>query len=164
LKNLILVRHAKSSWDNPNLRDFERPLNREGLAVAPAMAGYFSRLPLHPDALISSPANRALTTAGYFATALGRDKSEIIVRESMYDALFSDLLKLVSGLPDQYSTVMLFGHNPSFTNLANYFSGEFIPNVPTCGIVHIQGNGRSWSGFNDKTATVVAKYFPKHVL
>ncbi len=164
MKTVYFVRHAKSSWDSPNLRDIDRQLNESGLKTAEKMASFISDLDIRPDVIISSPAKRAYSTAVFFAKSFGIETADIRIAEEIYEALMSDILQLINGLPQEIDTVMLFGHNPTFTNLANYFSPDFIPNVPTCGILKVEANTNNWTQFNNQTAGLVKTYFPKEVL
>lgn len=164
MKTVYFVRHAKSSWDSPNLRDIDRQLNESGLKTAEKMASFISDLDIRPDVIISSPAKRAYSTAVFFAKSFGIETADIKIAEEIYEALMSDILQLINGLPQEIDTVMLFGHNPTFTNLANYFSPDFIPNVPTCGILKVEANTNNWTQFNNQTAGLVKTYFPKEVL
>lgn len=161
MKTIYLVRHAKSSWDNPSLRDIERPLNKRGLRDAPFMAKLLSAKGIKIDQLISSPANRAYTTATYFAKALGKDQAEIQQMDEIYEAYSRDILNIVNSLPATLDTVMLFGHNPTFTSFANFFSRDYIANMPTCSIVQIDADVSSWEKFNERTGRVVAFHYPK---
>ena len=164
MKTVYFVRHAKSSWDSPNLRDIDRQLNESGLKTAEKMASFISDLDIRPDVIISSPAKRAYSTAVFFAKSFGIETADIRIAEEIYEALMSDILQLINGLPQEIDTVMLFGHNPTFTNLANYFSPDFIPNVPTCGILKVEANTNNWTQFNNQTAGLFKSYFPKEVL
>jgi phosphohistidine phosphatase len=164
MKTVYFVRHAKSSWDSPNLRDIDRQLNDSGLKTAEKMALFMSDLDVRPDVIISSPAKRAYSTAVFFAKSFGIETADIRIAEEIYEALMSDILQLINGLPQEIDTVMLFGHNPTLTNLANYFSPDFIPNVPTCGILKVEANTNNWTQFNNQTAGLVKTYFPKEVL
>lgn len=159
-----MVRHAKSNWDYPHLRDIERPLNDKGLKDAPGMAKFFANLGNHPDVLISSPAVRALTTALFFKIEMELEGEEIWVRDEIYEGAANTMMRLVRMLPENIKTPMLFGHNPGFTMFANHFPGGDFMNVPTCGIVHIQAELNHWGEFSPQTARVVAHYFPKKVL
>jgi phosphohistidine phosphatase len=163
MRNLFLVRHAKSSWDKPGLRDFERPLNKRGLRDAPKMAEMLQKLGIKPDLMVSSPANRALTTARFFAEGLGYDADAIVQKKDIYEAYPSMILRIISALPDTAKTVFLFGHNPTFTDVANNFSTVFIDNVPTCGVIHIESTAATWAELDDANAKVKAYYFPKEV-
>lgn len=164
MRTLFLIRHAKSSWDHSGLRDFDRPLNERGLHEAPLMAQVLVQAGIQPDLLVSSPAKRAWTTALFFATAFDI-REEAVQRESnIYEADPPDILRLIGQLPDQANTVFLFGHNPTFTEVANRFAKKHIENVPTCGIVHIESEADSWAVFEESNATVRQQYFPKETL
>ena len=161
MKKVFLVRHAKSSWDNPSLRDIERPLNERGLADAPFMAKLAKDKGFTPDAIFTSPAVRALTTANYFKLELGLDGEDFFIRDEIYEAIPQRIINLINTLPEKYSTVMLFGHNPTFTSVANMFSTDYIANLPTCGIVGIQSSASHWPEFSEKNAYLDAYFFPK---
>ncbi|MCB0577434.1 MAG: histidine phosphatase family protein [Saprospiraceae bacterium] len=164
MRTLFLIRHAKSSWDNPGLRDINRPLNDRGMHDAPRMAQLLAGIGPPPDLIVSSPAKRAFTTAMFFARAFGIDEDGIEQKQEIYEAAPRDILRLVSALPDNAHTVCLFGHNPTFTEVANRFSENYIDNVPTCGIVHVKSEADTWAGFDESNAVVKACYFPKLVL
>ena len=164
MKTLFLVRHAKSSWDQPGLRDFDRPLNERGQNDAPRMAQMLVKQGIKPDLLVSSPAKRALTTAIFFAEAFSL-KAEAVLREpSIYEAFPQEILRVISGMPDTAQTVLLFGHNPTFTEVANLFTEDFIDNLPTCGVVKIVSSAETWKAFYEGNSKVIACYFPKEVL
>ncbi len=164
MKTLFLVRHAKSSWDQPGLRDFDRSLNERGQNDAPRMAQMLVKQGVKPDLLVSSPAKRALTTAIFFAEAFGF-KAEAVLREpSIYEAFPQEILRVISGMPDTAQTVLLFGHNPTFTEVANLFTEDFIDNLPTCGVVKIVSSAETWKAFYEGNSKVIACYFPKEVL
>ncbi len=164
MRTLFLIRHAKSSWDNPGLRDFNRPLNERGLHDAPKMAQALAKKGLRPDLLVSSPAKRALSTALFFAKALGVEEESVVQEQDIYEAAPAEILRIISRLPDDARTVMLFGHNPTLTDVANRFSNDFIDNIPTCGIVQIESNADSWKAFYEGNTFVKACFFPKDVL
>lgn len=164
MRTLFLIRHAKSSWDTPGLRDFNRPLNDRGLHDAPKMAKILVKQGVKPDLLVSSPAKRALTTALFFAEAFGIADADVVQEKNIYEAAPADILQVVSRLPDSAQTVLLFGHNPTLTEVANRFSDGFIDNIPTCGIVQIESQADSWKAFAEGNAAVKKRYFPKEVL
>jgi len=164
MRTLYLIRHAKSSWDNPGLRDFNRPLNDRGQRDAPLMATLIAKMDIKPDLLVSSPARRAITTAQFFADALGIADDEVVRNQDIYEAYPQEILRLISELPELAETVFLFGHNPTFTEVANRFTDDFIENIPTCGVVRIESPAESWRSFYEGNARVTAKYFPKEVL
>lgn len=161
MKTVFLIRHAKSSWKDPSLDDVDRPLNKRGLRDAPFMAKLLKGRGVQPDRLLSSPAKRAHTTATYFAEALGIPPSQIEIRREIYEAFPEDILDLIQELPGALSTVLIFGHNPTFTSFVNKFTEEYIANVPTCGIVHLEAAVDSWGRFDEDNGTVRAFYYPK---
>jgi phosphohistidine phosphatase len=163
MRTLYLIRHAKSSWDSPGLRDIDRPLNERGLRDAPFMANLLSKQGIRPDLIVTSPAKRANTTACLFAQSLGYAESDIVRNGDIYEATPLTLLKIIGALPNEAQTVLLFGHNPTFTEIANYFSDNFIDNVPTCGIVMITSDADSWEEMTDYNSRVNNRYFPKEL-
>jgi phosphohistidine phosphatase len=164
MKTLFLIRHAKSSWDNPGLRDFSRPLNDRGLRDAPAMAALLRAQGVKPDLIVSSPAKRALGTALFFADAFGIADEAVRREPSIYEAAPTEILRIVAKLPDSAATVLLFGHNPTFTEVANRFTENFIDNVPTCGIVQIESAADAWAEMYEGNSTVKRCFFPKEIL
>lgn len=164
MRTLFLIRHAKSSWDNPGLRDFDRPLNERGLRDAPLMAALLAARGAKPDLIMSSPAKRALTTARYFADAFGMPDEQIVRNPDIYEATPQQILRIISRLPDESKTVCLFGHNPTFTDVANRYTDDYIDNLPTCGVVQIVSNADSWASMYEGNADVTNCFFPKLVL
>lgn len=138
MKRLFLIRHAKSSWTDPSLDDFDRPLNKRGRADAPEMAGRLGRLPVKPDLIVASPARRARKTAIQMAKGTGYDKQEIRFYEELYLGSLSYHLQLLETLFQNVETLFLVGHNYTITELAVYLTGVGIDNVPTCGVVAIE--------------------------
>lgn len=163
MRTLYIIRHAKSSWDNPGLRDFNRPLNDRGLREAPMMAQLLADQGVRPDLLVSSPAKRALTTALFFAEQFGIPEDQVLREQDIYEADPIDILRIISQLPDHAATVCLFGHNPTFTEVANRFSEVFIDNIPTCGIVQIVSDADTWSAVYEENSRATARFFPKEL-
>lgn len=165
MRTLYLVRHAKSSWGNPGLRDHDRPLNERGLHDAPKMARLLVEQGVQPDLLVSSPAKRALSTALFFAEAFKIEAEEVRREPNIYEAFPQEILRIVSQLPESANTVLLFGHNPTFTEVANRFAeDDFLDNVPTCGIVKITSSAATWKEFYEGNSKLAACFFPKEVL
>jgi len=161
LKLLILARHAKSSWEYPELEDIERPLNTRGRRDAPEMAKRLSGLSIKPDLLWSSPAIRAAMTARIYAAVLGFSLEEIRFSEAMYSGSYMDLFKTIKSFSEKFKQVMLVGHNPVLTDLANYLIGEKIDNIPTAGVVGISISQKSWSLLNKHSGKMAFFEFPK---
>lgn len=164
MKTLFLIRHAKSSWDHPALRDFQRPLNERGLADAPRMARLLAEEGGAPQAIVSSPARRALTTAQFFAAQFGIGDQDIIQDDRIYQATPLELVRVIGEIPDKFDSVCIFGHNPTFTDVANLFADDYIDNVPTCGIVRIESSAASWRELYVENSKITACFFPKEVL
>ena len=144
MKNLILIRHAKSSWDDASLTDRERTLNKRGKRDVPIMGRLLKEKGLCPDRILSSPAKRALKTAKLIAEEVGYPKKKIDIQEEIYEQGLDSLVELVAGLDDDWDRVFLTGHNPELTELANRLAGAGIENVPTCGVVSIEFSGQRW--------------------
>lgn len=162
MKRLLLVRHAKSDWDNINLADFDRPLNKRGKKNAPEMAERLINQKLIPQHLVSSPALRALSTAIVFAEAFGIEKSKIQQEEHIYEAVPDTLLKVINHLDDAYNFAAMFGHNPGITSFAVGLTGSHISSIPTCGMILIEFPFDQWSMISYGTGDKKLYDFPKN--
>jgi phosphohistidine phosphatase len=161
MKQLYLIRHAKSSWKDPDLTDMERPLNKRGKHDAPFMGERLSRYNVQPDLIISSPANRALSTAKLIAKEIGYPNKRIAANESAYLAGVQALLTIIRGIDASYSRVMLFGHNPGLTELAVYLSKHQVENIPTCGVFCIDFHVDSWRDVSEGNGIFAFFDYPK---
>ena len=144
MKRLYLIRHAKSSWKHPELADFDRPLNKRGKRDAPRMGKRLRKHHAKPDLIISSPAKRALKTAKIIAKEIGFPVKAIATNEAIYTADTSLLLNVIQRIEDSFDCVMLFGHNPALTMLANYLTSYRVENMPTCSIFCVDFEINSW--------------------
>ena len=144
MKTLILVRHAKSSWDNPTLSDHDRPLLEIGKKRTRLVISRLQDLKVQPDIIISSSAVRALETAKYIAKGLNYPVESIKTSDAYYMASKQELLNEFFDMPDRFNTVMLAGHNPTLTNLANKFLSQPLDNLPTSGVVKIVFDTDKW--------------------
>lgn len=149
MKSLILVRHAKSSWGDFSLPDFERPLNERGKHDAPMMAGRLMDKKIKPDLLVSSPAKRAKKTAQAFAQVLGIEKDSILYREELYMAGIEQFYNVISHLDDAFNKIALFSHNPGITQFANEMDVAHLDEMPTCSIFAITAKADSWANFRN---------------
>jgi phosphohistidine phosphatase len=145
MKILTLIRHAKSSWKDPTLPDWDRPLNKRGRRDAPMMGERLAGREAYADLLITSSAVRAVATAEAIATAIEYPADEILVDERLYGADEFEILEVIQNLDDAWERVMLIGHNPGLTDLVNALSPTGIDNVPTCGIVELAYDAESWA-------------------
>jgi len=162
VKEIILVRHAKSSWRDPSLDDHSRPLNKRGKRDAPEMGDRLAQRGYQPDLLVSSSADRALETARTMAGELGYPLEHIRVEERLYHASFDELLGVIRGVDESVGTLMLFGHNPGFTDLANLLGPRDIFNMPTCAVLHLRFDTASWNAIGQAAGREVLYDFPKH--
>lgn len=165
MKTLYIVRHAKSSWMDPSLSDFDRPLNQRGLRDAGLMPGYLVKKgqPM-PKLLVSSSAKRAFMTAKYFMESYELSKDQLILEDKLYHPTEESIYEVIFGLPDEHEVIMIFGHNPGFTDFVNLFSDRYIDNVPTCGIVKLIGNIDHWNQLGPGNTGVDKFYFPKQFI
>lgn len=164
MKELFLIRHAKSSWSEPTLSDHDRPLNDRGKRDAPMMADILKRSGLTVDGLVSSTAKRAFVTAKTFAKVYGVAKGDIVKNRRLYHADPREIITVIQQLPDEWDRVLVFGHNPGFTEMANLFPGEYIDNVPTCGIVGTRAKVEKWSDWTPEAANRFRYFYPKKFL
>ncbi|MEI7748646.1 MAG: histidine phosphatase family protein [Chlorobiaceae bacterium] len=159
MKTIYLVRHAKAG--SAHSGDFDRTLNDVGLKAAHFMAELLEEKSVVPDLVIASPAIRALTTAEIFCDILGYPKEQIEKRIEIYEGGAGRLLKIVQQIPDNCTTAMLFGHNPTMTAFSNLLSGGGIDSLATCGIARIDLDIKSWSDADADTGKLVWYDFPK---
>ncbi|MBX2967599.1 MAG: histidine phosphatase family protein [Cyclobacteriaceae bacterium] len=161
MKTLILIRHAKSSWANLDLSDFDRPLNERGLGDAPRMGKRFKEKSITPDCLITSPANRAYTTCKLFAEAINFLQQRIKTEKGLYHADEEAILEIVKNLKEPDNVIILFGHNPGFTDFANRLMNIRIDNVPTCGVVACKLPVKEWKAVTWGLGQFMFFDFPK---
>jgi phosphohistidine phosphatase len=147
MKQLLIIRHAKSSWDFSVLNDFDRPLNERGHNDAPLMVKRLLQKKISIDAFVSSTANRAFTTAAYFAKAYDVKEKNIIKVPELYHAAPKIFYTVITSLNDSLQTVALFSHNPGITEFVNDLTNTRIDNMPTCGIYAIKTDADSWKEF-----------------
>jgi phosphohistidine phosphatase len=144
MRTLYLTRHAKSEKGFTGVDDFDRPLNERGIHNASAMAALMKGRNFIPVGLLTSPAVRAMSTACIFARVMEIPWDRIHISEAIYEADEQTLLSVFQGIPDRCSSVMAFGHNPGFTEIANLLTGEKIENIPTSAVVCIDFEVDSW--------------------
>ena len=161
-KELLLVRHAKSSWDDPHLDDHDRPLNDRGLRNAPEMVKRLQGWGIRPGAWISSTARRAITTAEIMAEQIGFPQDQIQRTKDLYHASATDLQEFIAGLDDENGSAILFGHNPGMTSLVANLYGLPIDNLPTCAVVHLQLREANWKVASSATPARAYFDFPKN--
>lgn len=162
MKELYLLRHAKSSWDSPANTDHERPLNRRGLNDAPEMAARLATRGDLPNKIICSSAVRAQTTAALIAEGIGYKLADLKIEANAYSFSADDVIEQIKSLDSQYESVMLVGHNPAYTIVANLFSPEPISNVSTCGLVKLVSESSQWQQLEPANTRLVYFDYPKN--
>lgn len=161
MKRLYLIRHAKSSWKNSSLADVDRPLNKRGEKDAPFMGNRLRKVKANPDGIFTSPAKRARKTTKMLAKAMDYPKEKIETVTELYGATQASLFDFIRQLDDALTNVMLIGHNPELTDLANYLTTERVENIPTCGIFCIDFPVDSWKEISENLGTVAFFDYPK---
>ena len=149
MKTLLILRHAKSSWDNPNLSDHDRPLNKRGRQDAPRMGRVLRDQSMMPDLIITSTAKRALATAEAVALA-GDYEGEIKMTRRFYHADPETYLEVLSAVPDAYERVMIVGHNPGMEELFEQITGR-AERFTTATVARIQLPINTWKELSDET-------------
>lgn len=163
MKKLMLVRHAKSDWGNEALKDIDRPLASRGYEDAYFMSKWFKETYPIPDQLISSAASRALNTALIFAREFNIRESSVKIEEKIYETNVDVWLKIISQFDNRFNSIMLFGHNPVMTNLANELNTELLfDNAPTCSVISLGLDIKEWKEILSKKEGKLLNYkFPK---
>lgn len=144
MKQILIIRHAKSSWAEIGQRDFDRPLNQRGLHDVPDMAKRLLKRNIMVDMFISSAANRALTTARLMMEEMKMSDKKLIVTPELYHAPPSVILSTIQQCDDGLNTIALVCHNPGITLFANMIQGLSIDNVPTCGVLALNTEIKEW--------------------
>lgn len=162
MKTLYIVRHGKSSWEDEGLRDFDRPLNERGCSNAQEMAKRMESKKLFPEIIYTSTANRALSTARIFSEILSIEDHKIYLTEELYLASSDQIMDVIYSFDDSFNSVMIFGHNPGFTDLANKLSGLSISNLPTSGVLMIKFEVDKWTEISRQKLIDQFFDFPKN--
>ena len=158
MKTIILVRHAKSSWEY-SVSDRDRPLMERGIGDVHKVADEFRKKPIKIDAAYSSPANRALHTAIIFLRVIDYPLSKFELSDSLYDFSGDRVRSFIGSLDNDKETVIIFGHNEAFTHLVNSLGNRYIDNVPTSGLVELKFDVGDWRSV--EKGTTGRTLFPK---
>jgi phosphohistidine phosphatase len=162
MKRLILLRHAKSAWNHPELSDFDRPLNKRGEQNAPTMGERLRKRGVQPQCIISSPAKRARETTRLLAGQLANPETTVIFADDIYAADPPALLATIRNFPRELECVMLVGHNPGLTDLANLLGPARFENLPTCAAVGLELRIDRWAKIAPATGTLWFYDYPKN--
>ena len=162
MKTLLLIRHAKSSWDNITLSDFDRPLNDRGKKEAPQMAERIKDKKMKIDLFVSSPAKRAKKTAKIFMKIYDESKKNLLLIPALYEASLLNFYDTLEIIDDKYDSIALFSHNPGITEFANSLTDYKIDNIPTCGVFAVSIQIKKWSEFRNAGKQLLFFDFPKN--
>lgn len=162
-RQLILIRHTKSSWSDFSIADFDRPLKKDRVEDAKNIATKLKLLKLEPDLVICSPAKRTRQTAEYFYDKLKYEEGKVQFDKRIYESSAQDLFEVIRKTSPEVKTLVVIGHNPSLTNFANYFMKEKIDEMPTTGVVWLELENKDWE--IDRQTPCKLKYFltPKDI-
>ncbi len=161
VKRIYLIRHAKSSWSNPDLDDFSRPLNKRGKEDCPKMAARLVAAGIRPDLIVASPAKRARKTAICMAKGTGYAQEAIRFDDELYLGALSYHLQLLEELLHKVNVLFLVGHNPAITELGEHLTGSSLGNVPTCGIVGVEYPAQQGFSSEEGAGRLLFFDFPK---
>lgn len=165
MKSVLFIRHAKSSWDDVSVSDFDRPLNERGKRDAPEMARHLVKRKVPLDSFISSPAKRARKTAEFFLKAYAVPENALILKAELYlpsDEVFYEVIEEVE---NQFHHLAIFSHNPGITHFVNLLTSEIkVDNIPTCGIFGIKASVNQWKDFRKSPKQFWFFDYPKNHL
>jgi len=161
VKQLILIRHAKSSWNSVFIEDRLRPLNARGKKNAPMMGEVLREKQIGFDRIFSSPAHRAWSTAKKICKPLGFPKTDILREERLYGATVDTLYYLLGEVEDSINRLAIVGHNPTLTEFVNRLLDNPIANMPTCGIVVANFGCDTWKDVSHHTYVSHEFWYPK---
>jgi phosphohistidine phosphatase len=161
MKHIYLIRHAKSSWGEEGISDFDRPLNRRGKKDLPFMAERLKSFDIKPDLILSSPAKRAQKTAKLIAETISYNENDIVYEESLYDSSYTTYRYLLDSLDDKYNTIFIVAHNPTLTEVGERLTGAILTNIPTCSIVCIEFDANSFKDIKEESGKILFFDYPK---
>ena len=159
MKKLLIVRHAKASWNNTLFKDYERPLTKNGHQDALLIAQYLKTKHHIPDYIISSSAKRAIQTTNIISQILSPELS-ICKERLIYGGSTNEMISIIHTIDNQYNNIMMVGHNPTTTLLINKISNSHIDYVPTSGSVIIEFTISKWQHINNN-GTLIDFIHPK---
>ena len=164
MKTLFIVRHAKSSWESPDLDDVKRPVIENGVKKTKKVIGFLNKENVKVDLIMSSHAQRARDTAALLAGSLNYPLSDIIINEKIYNGDEDDLLHEVYALPNDKNNIMIIGHNPTVTQFVNFFLDKKVDFVPTSAVISISFDTDQWEKIETSGKKVNFVAFPKKII
>jgi phosphohistidine phosphatase len=161
MKTLTLVRHAKSSWRDTSLSDRQRPLNKRGERDAPKMGKRIAEHGIRPSLIISSPATRAWSTAKVVAAKISYPVEFLQREDGLYLASLDEILDVIVAQDNGFNHLMVVGHNPGMTDVANFLSPGLTHNLPTAGVVSVQIEQDDWNLYERPKTELLVYDYPK---
>ncbi|WP_263832942.1 SixA phosphatase family protein [Sulfurospirillum oryzae] len=161
MKKIYLIRHAKSSWKDETLNDFERPLNGRGKRDVVFMGKRLKMFDVKPDVIYTSPAKRALKTAKEIGEEIDCDKKKIKSVDALYESSYEQYIELIHNIDDKCSSVFIIAHNPTITEVGERLSGAILSNIPTCAIVCISFDVESFKEITEESGHILFFDYPK---
>lgn len=163
MKTLTIVRHAKSSWKDTSLRDRDRPLNNRGKRDAPEMGRRIDEAGIRPSLVLSSPAVRAWKTARAVADAINYPREFLQKEDALYLASVDRILDVLVAQDNRFNNILIVGHNPGFTEFANFLVPGLTSNLPTAGVVCVEIDKEDWSLYEQPPTRLVLHDWPKRL-
>ncbi len=160
MKILHLIRHAKAEMTSNNSKDFYRALATIGMIDAARMARNLAESGVKIDAIIASPAERTTRTAEIFADQLKFDSEKVIYKDDLYDGRLQEYLLIINEIEHHNKEVIVVGHNPNISYIAEYLTGADISDVPTSGIVTIKFENLKWAEITKKSGVLISYVSP----
>ncbi len=161
MKTIYFIRHAKSDWSEAGLSDFDRGLNKRGKRDLSFMASRLKKYGIKPDLILSSPAKRAKITAEEIADVIGYKKENISFEKSLYDSSYTTYRYLLDSQDNKTDSIFIVAHNPTLTSVAEILSGAIIGNMPTCSIVCMEFDAKSFKEIKEGNGKILFFDCPK---
>lgn len=162
MKTLTIFRHAKSSWDYPDLSDHDRPLNKRGRRDAPIMGERLKAAGIRPSLIVSSPAKRAWSTAKIVAREIAYPVEFLQREPGLYHAGVNRIFDVIAAQDGGFNSIMIVGHNPGLTDFANFLVPNLTGNIPTAGFVSVLVDSDDWDLRIRQSAKLIAYDYPKN--
>jgi len=161
MKTITIFRHAKSSWDQPNLKDHDRPLNKRGERDAPIMGERMKNAGIRPSLILSSTAERAWATAKIIADQITYPREFLQREPGLYHAGLNKLYDVIAAQDEGFNSITIVGHNPGLTDLANDLVPNLTENLPTAGFVSVLVDSDDWDLRIQNSAKLIEYDYPK---
>ncbi|WP_041957692.1 SixA phosphatase family protein [Sulfurospirillum arsenophilum] len=161
MKKIYFIRHAKSSWKDETLDDFERPLNGRGKRDVAFMGKRLKMFGVMPDIIYTSPAKRAEKTTKEIAKEIDYDKKKIKSIDTLYEGSYESYLELIHSTDDKHAAIFIIAHNPTITEVGERLSGAILSNIPTCAIVCISFDVESFKEITEESGHILFFDYPK---